>query len=89
MESLNDDQLQELLSKNDELEFEKLSLEERRKLNSYKLNIKTLQRNIMTSLKEKLTIPHSYLFIYRNLSSNGLVGSIATYFGDLKALQYL
>ncbi|RLM80585.1 putative LRR receptor-like serine/threonine-protein kinase [Panicum miliaceum] len=24
-----------------------------------------------------------------NLSSNGLVGSIATYFGDLKALQYL
>lgn len=42
MESLNDDQLQELLSKNDELEFEKLSLEERRKLNAYQELFKTL-----------------------------------------------
>ena len=42
MESLNDDQLQELLSKNDELEFEKFSLEERRKLNAYQELFKTL-----------------------------------------------
>ncbi|RZK65324.1 MAG: hypothetical protein EOO85_28480 [Pedobacter sp.] len=42
MESLNDDQLQELLSKNDELEFEKFSPEERSKLNAYQELFKTL-----------------------------------------------
>ena len=42
MESLNDDQLQELLSNAEGLEFDKLTYAERRKINAYQELFKTL-----------------------------------------------